>query len=65
MTPFKFELGVVAVDSTTTLKGKITGRAEYLHAPNGYLVEGIDSTGRPIAEWITEERLREVEEQER
>jgi hypothetical protein len=57
MAQFKLELGNIVVDETTTLEGKVTGRVEYLHAPNGYLVEGIDSTGRPIAEWITEVRL--------
>ena len=57
MTPFKFNLGQKVEDRVTHYHGKITARAEYLHGPNTYLVEGVDTTGRPIEVWVAEDRL--------
>ena len=57
MTPFRFNLGVRVEDLVTHYKGRITARAEYLYGPNTYLVEGVDTTGRPIEFWVPEDRL--------
>ena len=48
-------------DSVTGLKGKITAYASYYGMkPTQYYVEGIDSTGRPIGDWVDEYRLHLV-----
>lgn len=46
------------LDKITRLRGRVTGVAYFFgHRPTQYLVEGIDSTGRPMAEWVDEERV--------
>jgi len=46
------------MDTITHYEGEITAVAYYYDIDQiRYLVESIDSTGRPIAEWIDEERL--------
>lgn len=57
MTPFRFNLGHKVEDRVTHYRGKIAARAEYLYGPNTYLVEGLDTTNRPIEFWVTEDRL--------
>lgn len=59
MDGFKFELGQKVHDSVTGLEGEITGRAQHVHTPPQYLIEAVDDTGRPIAEWVLEPRITE------
>jgi hypothetical protein len=47
-------------DIVTGFCGKITGRVEYVTGEKQYLVASIDSTGRPIEEWIHDERLIKI-----
>jgi hypothetical protein len=55
---FKFPLNVAVVDNVTGFAGIITARAEYANTtPNRYLVETLDTTGRPVEWWIDEDRL--------
>ena len=55
---FEFDLLVSVVDKVTGYDGIITARAEYCNnAVNQYLVENIDSTGRPVEVWMAEDRL--------
>ena len=55
---FKFPLSVAVVDKVTGFSGVITARAEYATtSPNRYLVENIDTTGRPVEWWFDEDRL--------
>ena len=54
----KFKYAQKVVDTLTKYRGRITGFCFYFgHRPNQYLVESIDSTGRPIETWVEEERL--------
>ena len=54
----KFGYGQTVVDKLTRFRGKVTGFAYYYGKRNSsYLVEAIDSTGRPIEYWAEEERL--------
>ena len=55
--PFKFELKHKVEDEITGLVGKITARTQFLTGENRYMVETIDSTGRPVEWWIDESRL--------
>lgn len=57
MSEFAFSLNTSVEDYVTGLKGIITARAEYIDRPNHYLVEGMDSTGRPIETWFPEDRI--------
>lgn len=54
---FKFNLKETVVDNLTEYTGVITARAEFHDHPNRYLVESIDTTGRPIEWWVDENRL--------
>lgn len=60
MPEFAFNLNTSVEDYVTGLKGIITARAEYIDRPNHYLVESIDSTGRPIATWLSEKRINPI-----
>lgn len=62
MDGFAFDLLDKVTDSVSGFGGAITGMARHLHHPRQYLVEGLDTTGRPISEWLAEERLTKVEE---
>lgn len=54
----KFTQRTRVMDTITHYEGEITAVAYYYDIDQiRYLVESIDSTGRPIAEWIDEERL--------
>lgn len=57
MNTFDYNFGDMVRDIYTDYKGVVTARCEYQFSPNTYLVEGIDSTGRPIEVWLTENRL--------
>lgn len=56
---FKFKFRERVEDRLTQYIGKITARVEYENGDISYLVESIDSTGRPVEEWIREDRLKE------
>ena len=54
-----FKYGEEVVDKLTGLTGKVTAYGFYYGKhPDSYLVESIDSTGRPISHWVDEDRLR-------
>lgn len=54
---FNFSLDEQVEDTVTGFRGTITARAEYLNSPNQYLLENLDSTGRPIEYWVIESRI--------
>ena len=54
---FWFSLGENVKDVNTGYGGKITARCEYITDKRNYLVENVDNTGRPIEQWVEEERL--------
>ena len=56
------KLGAKVRDKVTKFEGCVTARAEYLYDKPRVLVEGIDSTGRPIEWWYDESRVTEVQE---
>lgn len=60
MEQFRFSLGETVMDINTDYYGKITARCEYITDKRNYLVENIDTTGRPIEHWVEEERLIKV-----
>ena len=54
----KFKYGDKVEDKLTGFRGRITGFVTYYDKrPNQYLVEAVDTTGRPIECWCDEERL--------
>ena len=61
---FVFKLRDHVKDIYTGYEGVITARAEYATGEVSYLVEGIDSTGRPIEEWCNETRLMGSDDEE-
>ena len=54
----RFSLGNRVKDKITGYKGTITSVCFSINRPVSYLVEGIDTTGRPISDWIDERRLK-------
>ncbi len=57
----KFEYGQKVTDKVTGYKGIITAIGYYYgKRPATYMVEGIDTTGRPVEWWVAEDRV-EVE----
>lgn len=57
----KFDYGSTVKDTLTGYTGKITGLGHYWGTkPDCYCVENVDNTGRPIEEWIIEDRLEKV-----
>lgn len=48
-------------DKVTNYTGRITAKAEYITGETRYLVENVDSTGRPIEFWYDESRLEKEE----
>lgn len=56
------ELGWIVRDKETKFEGKVTGRVEYLYDSSRVLVEGIDTSGRPIEWWYDERRVEVVSE---
>lgn len=54
----KFALGDKVKDKITGYKGTITSVCFSINRPVSYLVEGIDTTGRPISDWVDEHRLK-------
>ena len=53
----RLELNIKAKDKVTGYSGRITARAEYVTGETRYLVENVDSTGRPTEFWYDESRL--------
>lgn len=48
-------------DSVTGYSGIVTCYAKrYGHGPDGYLVESMDSTGRPVGEWVNADRIEVI-----
>lgn len=46
------------MDKVTGYTGKVTAVCGYYgERPTSYLVESVDSTGRPIEQWVDESRL--------
>lgn len=54
----KFALGDKVKDKVTGYKGTITSICFSLNRPVSYCVEGMDTTGRPISDWVDENRLK-------
>ena len=50
-------LGKQVKDTLTGYSGKVTAVALYLTGETRLLVEGIDTTGRPIEWWLDEKRV--------
>lgn len=54
----EFDYGEMVMDTVTGYVGKVTAYADYYGKREAqYLVEGIDSTGRPIEWWVPENRV--------
>lgn len=53
------KLNTKVKDMTAGYSGKVTARAEYITGETRYLVENVDSTGRPSEYWYDESRLVE------
>ena len=53
----KFNLNDLVRDKVTGYSGRITALASYVSGETRYLVENVDSTGRPIEFWYDESRL--------
>lgn len=51
------KLGSNATDKVTGFRGTLTGYAVYMHGESSVLLEGRDSTGRPISEWVSIARI--------
>ena len=55
-----YTLNEKVMDTVTGFTGKITGRAEYVGREMVYLIEAVDSTGRPIEVWLPAGRLDSI-----
>lgn len=54
----EFNYGDIVSDCITGYTGKVTAYAHYYgKEPDRYMVEGIDTTGRPISDWYEAHRL--------
>jgi len=51
------ELNDRVKDKVTGYGGRVTAKSEYITGETRYLVENVDSTGRPIEWWYDESRL--------
>lgn len=61
----KFSNGTAVKDKITGYSGTVTGCCNYYgNKQSQYLIENIDSTGRPIEWWIDEDRLEAVQDSE-
>lgn len=59
---FEFDYLDNVIDTVTGHNGVVTGVAYYFNeSPTQYLVEGKDTTGRPISEWVIARRLNREE----
>lgn len=48
-------------DLITGHEGTVTAKTEYLYRESMYLVESVDTTGRPIEWWVDKNRLKVTE----
>ena len=55
-------MGSKVRDNITDYEGTVTGFASYRSGINQVLVEGTDTTGRPIEWWVDVERISKVHE---
>ena len=53
----KYGLGIVAQDVVTGYSGRVTALALYITGEITYLIENVDSTGRPCDYWVNESRI--------
>ena len=52
------------MDKVTGYTGKVTAICAYYgERPKSDLVESVDSTGRPVEQWVDEQRLVESEDE--
>ncbi len=56
----KFNLGSMVKDAVTGYGGRVTALAVYLTGEIQYLIENVDNTGRPIEQWVNEQRLNAI-----
>ena len=49
--------GVIAHDQITGAKGIVTAKVERMSGMHAVAIEGIDSTGRSLYEWVDLDRL--------
>lgn len=56
MEPMEF-IGKLGKDTVTGLEGKITGYWISMTGGDRILLESMDTTGRPVEQWIDVERL--------
>lgn len=55
----------MVTDKVTGYTGKVTAICDYYgERPKSYLVESVDSTGRPVEQWVDEQRLVEMESED-
>lgn len=55
----KYKHGDLVCDTLTGYNGRITAKCSYYgKRPKQYLVERNDTTGRPVEQWIEENRLQ-------
>ena len=53
-----FDYGQRVYDKMTDFCGRVTGYVHYYgRRPGQYLVESVDTTGRPIEEWVADYRI--------
>ncbi len=45
-------------DTVTGYEGTVTAKVTYRDREPSYLVESVDTTGRPVEWWVTETRLQ-------
>lgn len=58
-----FEYGEYVRDMVTGFFGNVTGYADFYGKQQPqYLVEAVDTTGRPIEQWVTANRLEKCDE---
>ena len=57
----KFYFGEKVKEDVTGFTGVVTAYAVYSTGEINYLIEGMDTTGRPAEFWYNENRLRSVE----
>ena len=59
---FSIELGMKVKNIDNGFVGTVTGSCHYIHRETQYLVESIDTTGRPMSEWCSFEQLEYIKE---
>lgn len=57
-------LGKKAQDKETGYTGIVTAYCVYAYAPTAFLLEAVDSTGRPIEWWVNISRMKILDDQQ-